>query len=440
MSHFIKFSISILIFQAFIGISGCQSGPGSGIEASVIDRYEGFTYSDEDRILNPDISSGNMEQLVRGNTEFALDFYKFTASDQDNLIFSPFSMSMAFAIAYAASDDQSEIEIQDIFHFDLQGDTLHSAFNNMDLLLRSLGGEADEDIGQPFTLSIANAYWVNQEVTVEPDFLDLMMKYYGTGVGTLTDEKAVNDWISDATEERITDVLQPGTIDMYTLAILVNAIYFKANWADEFSEDATIDDEFHLVDGGTVTAPFMRKTESVPYFEGDGFIAISLPYVGESTSMVFILPDEESFTDFESNMDSSLISSVLENQEWQEVEITIPKWDFESRFDLAEILPEMGMPTPFTPGVDAFPHMFEPFTLGEGNTRIDTAIHQANITVDEEGTEAAAVTVIEFVTESAIMEPPDPKVFRADHPFIFLIVEESTNTILFMGRVMDPSK
>ena len=180
----------------------------------------------------------------------------------------------------------------------------------------------------------------------------------------------------------------------------------------------------------------MNKTDEIYYVQDEGWVAAGIPYVVDDVRMIILLPDEGTYVEFEAGLDNDLLEKALTGMWETDVSLSIPKFEINSKEQLSETLKDMGMPTAFKTGYDAFPEIFEPFDFGAGNTRIDRVIHQAYIKVDEAGTEAAAATVVEFVTESA---GAGPIIFRADKPFIYLIVDTSTNTILFMGRVLDPS-
>ena len=239
------------------------------------------------------------------------------------------------------------------------------------------------------------------------------------------------------TEGKISNVINPNSIDALTLAYLVNAIYFYSNWAEKFDESNTRDEQFNPLSGPPTDVPMMHKTEHMAYYEGDGIKAVGIPYVIDAVKMVILLPDSGSFEDFEESLDANKLSEILDDMHNAEVRLSIPRFECRTSLELRDTLSEMGMPGAFTPGNDAFPDIFEPFSIGEGNTRIGRVIHEAFIEVNETGTEAAAATVIEFVTDSV---SPDIEImtFTADRPFIYLIVDTSTDNVLFLGRMIDP--
>jgi serpin B len=244
----------------------------------------------------------------------------------------------------------------------------------------------------------------------------------------------VNDWIMEMTEDLIEDVVDPGDIDSLTLAFLVNAIYFFSNWEVSFDEANTLDSPFRLLDGTSVTVPLMHKTDDLFYSQGDGWQVCGIPYIVDSVKMIILLPYAGNFEEFENSLDTTKLSEILDSMHEEELTLALPRFELRTNAELVETLSAMGMPSAFQPGFDAFPDIFEPFFIGDGTTYIKKVVHDAFITVDESGTEAAAATVVQFQT----LGGSSPPFFRADHPFIYLIHDESTNTILFMGRVLDP--
>jgi serpin B len=240
----------------------------------------------------------------------------------------------------------------------------------------------------------------------------------------------INDWVSEETEGKIENLIPQGAIDPLTRLVLTNAIYFNAAWANPFEKDATQDGPFTLLDGSQVTVPMMRQTESFGYTRGEGYQAVELPYDGREMSMVILLPDRDGFEPFEDSLDAERVQAIVEDLEYGQVVLTMPKFEFDSGFSLKEALIAMGMPAAFSGGAD-----FSGMT-GDRALSIADVIHKAFVSVDEEGTEAAAATAVVMV-ESAM--PGQPVEVTIDCPFIFLIRDIETGAILFVGRVVDPS-
>lgn len=403
---------------------------------------EVFLQSDVDRETSPDVSASEMDELVEGNRHFAFDLYDWLIQSNDNLIYSPTSLSIALAMAYAGAEGQPKTDMAGVLHFTLDEETLHRAFNALDLALDELESDDrgfDEDEGVPFTLNIANSLWAQQNLEFNRDFLNLLAINYGAGVGRVDfwndpvgSAEVVNDWIADKTEDKITQALSPDSLTPETILLIVNAIYFLANWENQFESDFTTDETFHTFADGDVTVPMMHQQERFRYVEDDGWQAVELPYIGGDASMVILLPESEEYTRVEAMFDSSLLAEIRDGMEYREVSLSMPRFEFRTHLNLGDTLKDMGMQSAFVSGFDSM--LAEP---PPNPVAIDEVIHEAFISVDEEGTEAAAVTIVEMGITSAPMQ--EAVEFTVDHPFMFLIIERSTQTILFMGRVMNPS-
>jgi len=240
----------------------------------------------------------------------------------------------------------------------------------------------------------------------------------------------INNWVSDQTEGRIEDLIPQGLIDTWTRLVLTNAIYFNAAWQYPFDEDATYDGTFYLLNGDEITVPMMRQTEWFGYGEGDGYQAVELPYDGGELSMVILLPTAGYFASFEDLLDAQWLDEIVGRLERREVALTMPKFKFESDFMLGETLAAMGMPDAFLWEVADFSGM-----TGNRDLFIRDVIHKAFVSVDEAGTEAAAATALVMPTA---MPPGELAEVTVDRPFVFLI-HDRTGTVLFVGRVVNPS-
>jgi serpin B len=239
----------------------------------------------------------------------------------------------------------------------------------------------------------------------------------------------INDWVSEQTEGRIQNLIPQGAIDPLTRLVLTNAIYFNAAWANPFQEEATRDGPFTLLDGSRIAVPMMHQTESFGYAKGEGYQAVELPYDGHELSMVILLPDRDSFDPFEDSLDVDQAQAIMQNLKRGQVALIMPKFEFDSRFSLKQALEAMGMPAAFSGGAD-----FSGMT-GSTDLFISDVLHKAFVSVDEEGTEAAAATAVVMKLSVAAEEPTTVTI---DRPFIFLIRDIETGAILFVGRVVDP--
>jgi len=393
--------------------------------------------SDKQRVTSPDVSDTDLALLVDGNTIFAFDLYQSLKDEEGNIFYSPYSISLALAMTYAGARGETEQQMAETLMFLLSQDQLHPAFNKLDIELgkRGQGAEGKDDEG--FRLNIVNAIWGQKDYEFLNAFLDVLAENYGAGMRILdfineTEESriTINDWVSDQTEGRIKDLIPPGVITALTRLVLTNAIYFNAAWEYPFEEDATYDGPFYLLDGSEVNVPMMSQTESFRYAEGDGYQAVELLYNGRELSMVILLPEEGQFEAFEGSLDATFVEAIIGGLESSEVALTMPKFEFESEFGLKPTLASMGMPVAFEGNAD-----FSGMT-GSRGLIIQDVIHKAFVAVDEAGTEAAAATAV-IVGESAI--PGEPVEVTINHPFIFLIRDIETGTVLFLGRVVDPS-
>ena len=395
--------------------------------------------SDQARILAPDVPTANLDALVGGNNAFAFDLYQSLRSTDGNLFYSPYSISLALAMTYGGARGETESQMAQALHFDLPQVDLHAAFNRLDLDLAQSSQAPEKDESQRMQLNIANAVWAQQDYPFLVEYLDLLALNYGAGLN-LADfvtqaepaRKEINDWVSDRTEERIKDILGPGALDALTRMVLVNAIYFKADWMDQFDPNDTEDAPFYLLDGSDVTVDMMSNDVYAPYLRGENFQAVELQYAGGTAAMDIIMPDAGQFAAFEADLDWAMVESILAGMQSTDVQLQMPKFTFRSQFSLADTLAGMGMPSAFDPGSADFSGMD-----GSRDLYISSVIHQAFVAVDEEGTEAAAATIV-VMTLSAM--PMSEIQLTLDHPFIFLIRDLSSGQILFAGRVLDPGQ
>ncbi|MDY6912521.1 MAG: serpin family protein, partial [Chloroflexota bacterium] len=331
-------------------------------------------------------------------------------------------------------------QMAETLHFILSQDQLHPAFNALDLQLVSQNSGATTEDGKDFTLNIANSLWGQHDYAFLPEFLDLLAANYGAGLRLVDfvsapdpSRIAINDWVSEQTEDKIKDLIPEGAITDLTRLVLANAIYFYADWLHPFNANSTHDAAFHLPDGSEVTVPMMSMSDpaNLPYASGTGYQAVELPYLGGESAMTIIVPDSGTFADFESALSADLINEIISSLEQKSVDLRLPKFSYESDFSLAQTLAEMGMPDAISPGVADFSGMD-----GTKFLYISDVFHKAFVAVDEKGTEAAAATAV--IVGSTSISMVDVRL-TIDRPFIFLIRDIDTGTILFMGRVLNPA-
>ena len=421
-----KTLISVLIILLVLPLVACAQPAEAGV-----------VKSDRLRITSPDVSPAEESLLVEGNSAFAFDLYQALREKDGNLFYSPHSISLALAMTYAGARGETAQQMADTLHFNLSQDNLHPAFNNLDIELSERGQGAQGKDDEGFRLNIVNAIWGQKDYSFLPTFLDVLAENYGAGLRTLDfikeTEKSrvtINDWVSDQTEGRIEDLIPQGVIDAATRLVLTNAIYFNAAWQYPFGETMTADGLFYLLDGGQVTVPMMKQTESFGYTEGEGYQAVELLYDDGEISMVILLPRAGQFEAFEEALKAQQVDDIIKGLQNTQVTLTMPQFEFDSDFSLKDILTGMGMPVAFSGGAD-----FSGMT-GSPDLFIDEVLHKAFVSVDEAGTEAAAATAV-IMKETAM--PVDPPVeVTIDRPFIFLIRDIDTSAILFVGRVLNP--
>ena len=393
--------------------------------------------SDLPRDEDPAVPPGELSEVVDGNISFACDLYKELVTPDANMFFSPFSISQAMAMIYSGARGNTETQIADTMHFTVGQNRLHPAFNHLDLELQSRGQGAKGKDGEPFRLHIANSAWGQEGWTWQQQFIDTLGVQYGSGmrlVDFLTQpeqcRQTINEWVEWRTEYRITELMPEGVINSDTVLVLVNAIYFNAAWLKLFDEKDTHDGPFYLLDDSTVMVPLMEQKEEHGYTQGDGYQAVELLYDGEEISMVIILPEIDRFEEIESMLSTEFIDGITGGLEEYSVSLTLPRFECESEFSLANTFFGMGMEDAYIPGVADFSGMD-----GSRALFITDVVHKGWVAVSETGTEAAAATGGSFGNTSA----PQTMYFRADHPFIFFIRDVETETILFVGRILDPS-
>jgi serpin B len=385
------------------------------------------------------VPESDLERLAGGNTQFTFDIYQQLQSQPGNLFYSPYSISSALAMTYAGAEGGTAEEMASVLSFMLDQENLHPAFNALGQKLDSLAElEVPEDHGDPFQLNIANAIWGQQDFHFEEDFLDLLAENYGAGLRLLDyisqpeeSRLAINQWVSDETKEKIQDLIPQGGITSDTRLVLSNAIYFKATWLEPFVKDLTEEGIFYGLDREDFPVQMMKigQDASFLYLKEDGYQVVELPYVGNQVSMLVVVPDQGRFEEFEDQFSIEELNRILDGLSYSPVVLTFPRFEFETEISLASTLSAMGMPTAFSDAAD-----FSGMT-GAKDLFISDVFHKAFVSVDEEGTEAAAATAVVMGLTSM---PESPIELTVDRPFLFLIREHETGTVLFMGRVVNP--
>jgi serpin B len=373
-----------------------------------------------------------IQEVVDANNKFAFELYsEIDKSEQGNMFYSPYSMSAALAMTYEGAEGQTAEEMKSVFHFP-ENSILRSNF-------AAIYNEINRG-GKPYKLSTGNALWVNQDYKLLDEYISIVEKYYGGKAANVDfvkeNEKTrqtINAFIEEQTNNKIKDLISQGNLDTLTRLVITNAVYFKGTWLTQFDKADTNEEDFRTDSENTVKVQMMRLTdEKFDYAENDEIQILEMPYEGEDVSMLIILPKEDNLENVEGSIDAEKLAEWESMLRRERVNVFIPKFKLETKYLLSDTLSNMGMPTAFSEGDANFSGMDGTQKLYIGNV-----IHQAFVEVDEEGTEAAAATAVSIV---ALTSKPIIQTFRADHPFIFMIQEKTTGNILFMGRVIDPTK
>ena len=414
-----------------LGIMLVAAFPACGQPASA-----DVLHSNKARVTSPVVSQADMASLVDGNNTFAFNLYQGLKDSAGNMFFSPYSISLALAMTYAGARDTTAQQMADTLRYVLPQERLHPAFNSLDEVLATRGQGAKGKDGKGFRLNIVNAIWGQKGYEFLAQYLDLLAENYGAGLRLMdfisapdTSRQIINKWVSDQTEDLIKDLIPSGAIDSLTRLVLTNAIYFNAAWANPFEKGATQPDVFHLADGSDMKVPMMHQVERLNYMEGDKFEAVELPYDGRELSMLIVVPDAGQFAEVEKAMDATYVNSVIKNLSAKQIALSLPAFKYESEFGLKKTLSGMGMPIAFSDSAD-----FSGMT-GKRDLYISDVIHKAFIATDESGTEAAAATAVIMRATAMPVKPVEVKI---DRPFIFLIRDIKTGSVLFIGRVMNP--
>lgn len=409
------------------------SGPSGGVNA------EGHRSikSSLSRNPSPSPTPAESQALADGNHELTVDLYQATAEAGENAVLSTLSIRTAFAMVYAGARSTTAQEMSEVLHFDPDQARFHDAMNALDLALagRELPADAQQDL-DPVELRQANAFWGQEGVDWREEYLDTLALNYGAGIESLDlqgqserSRQIINGWVEDRTRDRIQDLLPAGSIRSNTIAVLTNAIYFKAPWSSPFEEAFTTAGDFQLVDGTTARADFMNQLGGYGHAAGEGWTAVEMPFRGDSLSMVVVAPDAGEFESFDGQLSMETLRSALDALTPAMVDLSLPKFEFEAGFTLSDVLIDMGMTETFS-GADLSG------MVADRSLYVDEAFHKAFIAVNESGAEAAAATAVVVGETSA---PVADFTVTVDRPFYFIIRDRPTQTWLFFGRVMDPS-
>ena len=404
-----------------------------------------LNYNQNNKFIDKEIkeSEENTQESLENFTSFdqAVNAFTFDIYDElsknniENLFFSPYSIFTALSMVYEGARNNTAAELKNVLHVDQDNESFHN-------YMKSLYDYLNEN--SEYNISTANALWPREGYLLLEEYTDIINNFYGGGSNPIDytnpalASEIINNWVENHTNNLIQDLVPESAIDpILTMLILTNAIYFKGDWKVQFDEENTSQEDFTTIDNNVLSVDTMKlvDTEERFYFTKiDELKILELPYDGDEISMYIFLPREGyDITDIPNFVDNSKLYSFLDLMEKKEVDIYLPKFNFTKDYRLNDYLTALGMQDSFSgdadfSGIDGSKSLF-----------ISDIIHKAFIDVNEKGTEAAAATAI-VMKATSVQEPEEPirEEFRCDHPFMFLLLHKETNTILFMGNVMEP--
>ena len=388
--------------------------------------YSSYVPLDDSMATQEGISSA-----ADGSNQFAVDFYLEIKDSGENIFFSPFSISTAFAMAYEGAKGNTSRQMEDVFYFEddyIERTASYAAIHNI------INAKSKK-----YELHTANALWAEQNYTFLENYTSTIRNYYGGNTTNMDfinnaeqSRQEINRWVEEKTKEKIKDLLPAGSINYLTRLVLTNAIYFKGEWVKKFDKDDTKDMPFKVDSETEVTVPMMKlsgENARFNYAETENMQILEMMYDGGNLSMLVLLP-RENLDEIEPELSAENLAKWKSMMRERKIDVYFPKFRLETEYSLPGTLQDMGM-------TDAFSWPEADFSGMDGgrNLFISGAFHKAFIEVNEEGTEAAAATAIVMTMGMAF-----PNEFRADHPFIFIIQEKTTGSILFMGRMSNPAE
>ncbi|MFH1360361.1 MAG: serpin family protein [Candidatus Omnitrophota bacterium] len=385
--------------------------------------------------------SADIKPMAKDNNAFAIDLYQALRTQEGNLFFSPYSISTALAMTYAGARGETEKQMAAVLHFQLPQERLHNAMNMLKAQILWRGRE------DSYQMNIANALWVQKGFELLKGYIDTTNKYYEAALffaDFISNAKAqrlkINAWVEQQTQNKIRDLIQPGLLGSLTRLVLVNAIYFKGDWEEPFAADLTKKDKFWLAADESTVTPMMRQTEHFNYAEDEDVQVLEMFYQGYDLSMIVILPKQKDDLDsLEGMLTQNRLDEWIEQLESKNVYVIFPKFTMTQGLMLSQTLKSMGMTDVFSGMKADFSGMNGTLDI-EKRLFINQVIHKAYVDVDEQGTEAAAATGV-FMGDGFFPGIPEkPVLFRADHPFLFLIRDVESGSILFLGRLTNPNQ
>ena len=382
------------------------------------------------------IKPSDASAIEQGDNQFAMDLYAQLDREQPgkNLFFSPTSISLALTMTAAGARGPTQSEMAKVLHLDADLAQAHAHYHR---LLKQWNAVGEK---RAYQLRVANRLWGQQGYPIRPEFLTLTRQQYGAEMVLLNFAQAeparqeINLWVANQTNDKIKNLIPSGAIDALTRLVLTNAVYFKGNWVKQFDVKNTQNQDFTVSAERKVKTPLMQQKAAFGYAEEETFQMLEMPYAGQELSMVVLLPKEmNGLPELEKAITVEKLASLLSKLQNRKVIAFIPKFKMETSFGLKPTLEKLGMKRAFSGEAD-----FSGIS-GQKDLCISAVIHKAYVDVNEEGTEAAAATAV-VMRFMAVRRPDPTPIFRADHPFLFLIRDTKAGNILFMGRLTNPTK
>jgi serpin B len=398
----------------------------------------------------------NVELAAKATNELAVDLHRQLATGDENLCISPYSIENALAMTFAGADGETRTEMARVLHFGTESDVpasfaaLQHSLEGMSAKTAELAKQSKKFGGpsEPITLNIANRLFAQKGYAFREAYLSLVKQNFGGAFEPLDfianpagATQHINTWVADQTHDRIRDLIPGGALDKTTRLVLANALYLKAPWANEFSENATQSEPFHVHGSASVDVPMMRKTDKhFGYAKRDGYTAVSLPYTGDELQFLVLLPDDvNGLRALEPKLTGEMLGQCAKLQT-RDVDLHLPKFKLEPpTMALAEKFEALGMKTAFDKpqGSANFDRMAP--RKPNDYLYISQIFHKTFIAVDEKGTEAAAATAVAMMAGTALRSPPPPPIeVKVDRPFVYAIQHVPSGVCLFLGRVTDP--
>lgn len=373
--------------------------------------------------------------LVKGNTTFACDLYG-KLREKGNVVFSPYSLSTALGMTQAGARGQTAEQMAQVLGRTLPPERLNAATG---ALQRELVGPDDAN-KRPYQLHVANALWGQKGYDFLDDYVTLLRTSYGASLAEVDFGKeraaacqTINDWVAKQTQDKIKELVQEEHLTPDTRLVLTNAIYFKADWESKFAKGATKVEPFHVAADRKIEVPLMSQTGKFAYLDDDTFQMLELPYTGDDLAMLLLLPKQVGgLAELEKTLTADKLGQWQNKLREREVKVFVPRFKVTAAYEVKNVLTALGMELPFSAKAD-----FSEMNGGREPLMIAAVVHKTFVAVNEEGTEAAGATAMAVGRSGLGL---GAATFRADHPFLFLVRDKRSGSILFIGRVVDPSR